>query len=86
MVDHQKQHDIWAHFLDNTKVKCTRTGNNASWLCKCGHPQPLIGYSDELNSTRDHSRVICPHCKHVFRVVAPGFRKVPTRVQEIPLA
>jgi hypothetical protein len=83
MVACQKQQDILVNFLDNTKGKCTRTGNNAAWLCQCGRQQPLIGYSDQLNSTRNYSRVICPDCKRIFRVVAPGFRRVPTHVQEI---
>jgi hypothetical protein len=85
MVDCQRQHDILVHFLDDTIDNCTRTGNNAAWLCRCGSQRPLVGYSDELNSLRDSSRVICTNtdCKRVFRVVASGFRRSPTHVQEI---
>lgn len=83
MVDCQKQHDILVHFLDGTTDNCIRTGNNAAWRCQRPCHQTLIGYSDELNSPRDYSRVICPRCERVFRIVAPGFRRVPTHVQEI---
>lgn len=82
MVDRQKQQDILVHFLDCTMYGA-RTGNNAAWLCRCGYDRPLVGYSDELNSPRDYSRVICPKCGRVFRVVAPGRKKIPTHIQEI---
>lgn len=82
MVACQKQQDILVRFIDGA-VYGTRTGNNASWLCRCGNDRPLVGYSDELNSPRDYSRVICPSCGRVFRVVAPGLMQVPTLVQEI---
>jgi hypothetical protein len=79
----QEQHDIVVHFLDGIQADCARTGNNAAWLCQCGRQRPLVGYSDELNSPRDYSRVVCPDCNRVFRVIATGLKKVPTHVQEI---
>jgi len=79
----QEQHDILIHFLDGTQDECARTGNNAAWRCRCGRYRPLLGYADELNSPRDYSRIICPDCKRVYRVVAPGRKRVPTRVQEV---
>jgi hypothetical protein len=83
MVACQKQHYILVHFLDSTNDNCIRTGNNAAWHCRCERQKPLVGYSDELNSPRNYSRVICPDCKRVFRVVARALRRVPTHVQEI---
>jgi hypothetical protein len=79
----QKQHDILVHFSNGTQDNCVRTGNNAPWLCPCGRRLPLVGYSDELTSLRECSKVICPECNRVYRVVAPSFRRVPTHVQEI---
>ncbi len=79
----QEQQDVQVHFLDGTQDECARTGNNAAWHCRCGRHHPLVGYSDELNSPRDYSRIICPNCKRVYRVVAPGLKQVPTHVQEI---
>lgn len=83
MVDCQKQQDILVHFLDGAIDNCIRTGNNAAWRCQCPRYQPLIGYSDELNSPRNYSRVICPNCGRIFRVVASGLRRVPTHVKEV---
>ncbi|MGO9600583.1 MAG: hypothetical protein ACLP7Q_21585 [Isosphaeraceae bacterium] len=79
----QEQHDILVQFLDGTQDDCARTGNNAAWLCRCGRHRPLVGYSDELNSPRHYSRVVCPDCDRVYRVVAQGLKQVPNHVQEI---
>lgn len=79
----QEQHDILVHFRDGRKDECSRTGNNAAWLCQCGRHRPLVGYSDELNSPREYSRIVCPDCGRVYRVVGPGRMMVPTHVQEI---
>lgn len=62
---------------------CVRTGNNAAWLCQCERQLPLVGYSDDLNTQLGFSRVGCPDCGRVYRVVAPGLKQVPTEVREI---
>ncbi len=80
----QTQHDIPLRFADGAEGVAVRTGNNAAWLCVCPRKQPLVGYSDAVTSGRAYSVVQCPHCGRQYRVVAPGFKKVPTHVQEIP--
>ena len=79
----QEQHDIAVQFIDGTQAESVRTGNNAAWACKCGRKKPLIGYSDEIDSPRDYSKVECPSCGRLYRVVALGLKQVPTHVQEI---
>jgi len=79
----QEQHDIQVHFIDGTHSECSRTGNNAAWLCQCDRRRPLVGYSDELDSPRDYSKVACPDCGRVYRVVSPGLKLVPTHVEQI---
>lgn len=82
----QTQHEIKVRFLDGTERKGVRTGNNAAWHCQCGRQLPLIGYSDRLDPADRDSLVICPEpsCGKRFRVVAPGLKKVPSQVQEVP--
>lgn len=79
----QEQHDIMVRFLDGTHADCARTGNNAAWACPCGRKRPLVGYSDEVSSPKDFSRVVCPDCKRAYRVVAPGIKQAPTHVEEV---
>lgn len=81
----QEQHEIKVHFLDGRSEVCSRTGNNAAWLCMCGRRVPLLGYSDELDSPKTYSGVVCPDCSQTYRVVAPGLKQVPTHVQELTL-
>jgi hypothetical protein len=82
----QAQHTIKVHFLDGSECPCVRTGNNAAWHCACDRGLPLIGYSDAADSTDQNSLIICPEpgCGRHYRVVAPGLKQVPTRVQEVP--
>ena len=79
----QEQHPLPVKLLDGKTLRAIRTGNNAAWLCVCSRAGPLIGYSDELDSPREYSAVICPDCRRIYRVVAPGLKKVPTHVQEV---
>ena len=82
----QTQHETKVQFLDRTERTGVRTGNNAAWQCQCGRLLPLIGYSDGIDSANHNSLVVCPEpgCGKRFRVVAPGLKKVPTHVQEVP--
>jgi hypothetical protein len=79
----QEQSPIPLRLLDGRVQTAVRTGNNAAWLCPCQRREPLLGYSDERNSPRDYSEVICPSCRRAFRVVAPGLKKVPIHVEEL---
>lgn len=79
----QKQHEIMIHYLDGSQGVCISTGNNAAWNCKCERELPLIGYSDEIGSKRESSKIECPNCKRIYRVVAPGLKKVPTHVEQL---
>lgn len=79
----QAQHEIPVVFLVGAGQTGVRTGNNAAWLCRCDRTLPLVGYSDGRDSKSEASRVRCPRCDRVYRVVAPSLKKVPTRVEEI---
>lgn len=50
------------------------TGNNASWLCPCGHAAPLIGRSGLAAGVTPALRVDCPGpgCPRQFFVVPDG--------------
>ena len=79
----QAQQRIPVRFKHGQSAEGVRTGNNAAWLCSCARPLPLIGYSDEIDSDKDYSRVICPDCHRVFWVVAESLKKAPTHVAEV---
>src|SRR6266571_4606097 len=79
----QKQHDIEVKFRKGKSGIGTRTGNNAAWLCRCEREQPLVGYSDTIQSRRASSDVVCPSCGLTYRVVASGLRKAPNHVEEL---
>ncbi len=79
----QKQHEIKVIYADKKQAACVRTGNNAAWPCRCERKIPLVGYSDKIDSQREYSMVKCPDFPRIYRVVAPGFRMVPTHVQEV---
>jgi DNA-directed RNA polymerase subunit RPC12/RpoP len=79
----QEQHPITVRYNDGSSRPAVRTGNNAAWHCSCGRAVPLVGYSDELESQHAYSVIRCPDCSSEYRVVAPGFKKVPTYVQQI---
>src|SRR5687767_13596607 len=50
--------------LDSSSSSATGLGNNAAWLCPCGHPLPLIA---SLAIARE---VACPGCSRHYRVTA----------------
>ncbi len=81
----QVQEEIPIRFLDGSEATIHRSGNNAAWICACGYPIPILGYSDVINSEKDYTIVACPSqsCNRRYRVVAPGFKGVPTHVSEI---
>lgn len=79
----QQQHQIPLHFLDGREGRAARTGNNAAWLCACGSDIPLVGYSDAADSDRVSSLIPCRECGRMYRVSAPGLKKVPTEVREV---
>lgn len=81
----QTQHQIPIEFADGTTSTVYRTGNNAAWICACGHPTPLLGYSDAIDADGDASSIVCPAdgCGRRYRVVAPGLKQVPTHVAEL---
>jgi hypothetical protein len=60
--------------LDGTTQDGRAEGNNASWICGCGDPVPLIGRC--YYQFNDTCYTVCPACGRRYRVL--GVRPSPT--------
>jgi len=60
-------------------------GNNASWMCVCGDPVPLIGRC--YYQFNDTCFTVCPSCERRYRVhgarTSPTGGRQTTHVEEI---
>lgn len=65
---------IPVHLLDGTIRNARAEGNNASWICECGEPLPLIGRC--YYQFNDTCYTVCPECGRRYRVL--GVRSSPT--------
>ena len=75
-------HEVTVHYLNGSTSTARAEGNNASWLCPCGAPLPLLGRCYYQFGWNCHS--ICPSCNSHFRV--EGDKKKTVRaVHEIEL-
>jgi hypothetical protein len=65
-----KLKEIPVRFSTGPEGIARATGNNASWMCRCGDPLPLVGtLFPERRSTK------CPKCGITF-IVRPGLTSV----------
>jgi hypothetical protein len=55
-------------FLDSSSGNASGLGNNAAWLCPCGHSLPLIA------SLAIAPEVACPACERGYKLKADGNR------------
>jgi hypothetical protein len=75
------------NFLNNTTTSARAEGNNASWLCPCGDPLPLLGRC--YYQFNDTCYTVCPNpsCGRRYRVMgartSPTGGRQTTHVQEI---
>ena len=74
------------NLLDGTTSNARAEGNNASWLCPCGDPIPLLGRC--YYQFNDTCYTVCPSCERRYRVhgarTSPTGGRQTTRVDEIP--
>ena len=68
----QTQNIVNVELKRGRKSRGIATGNNAAWLCACGHPEPLLGRSGSLSGVSDSTRVDCTKCGRKYFVVPNG--------------
>ena len=56
------------HRVDRER-KASRTGNNATWICFCESPRPLVGASGRWVGPTRYNVVRCLACEAVYFVV-----------------
>ncbi len=71
------QHQIAVTFLSGSSAQAIAEGNNAAWLCHCGHL--LIGRC--YYQFGDTCYTLCPNCQSRYRV-SRDVRKRADQVRE----
>lgn len=68
---------IW---LDGYQGQAVQVGNNASWMCRCGHvlSSPSWEHFGKAPATLD-----CPTCGKKWALDSPAVNKAPTAVREL---